>query len=37
MVSLKDWKVVSTFTSKHVNEVANYMLDKYDADVASYG
>ena len=31
---IKDFKVVSTFTSKHVNEVANYMLDKYDADVA---
>lgn len=31
---IKDFKVVSTFVTKHVNEVANYLLDKYDADVA---
>ena len=31
---IKDYKVVSTFVTKQVNEVANYMLDKYDADVA---
>ena len=31
---IKDYKVVSTFVTKHANEVANYMLDKYDADVA---
>ena len=31
---IKDFKVVSTFVAAQVNEVANYMLDKYDADVA---
>ena len=31
---IKDYKVVSTFVTKQVNEVANYMLDKYSADVA---
>lgn len=31
---IKDFKVVSTFVTKQVNEVANYMIDKYDADVA---
>lgn len=31
---IKDFKVVSTFITAQVNEVANYMLDKYDADVA---
>jgi oligoribonuclease NrnB/cAMP/cGMP phosphodiesterase (DHH superfamily) len=31
---IKDFKVVSTFITAQVNEVANYMLDKYDADIA---
>ena len=31
---IKDYKVVSTFVTRQVNEVANYILDKYDADVA---
>mgnify|MGYP003624727585 CR=1 FL=1 len=31
---VKDYKVVSTFITAQVNEVGNYMLDKYDADVA---
>jgi oligoribonuclease NrnB/cAMP/cGMP phosphodiesterase (DHH superfamily) len=31
---IKDYKVVSTFITSNVNEVGNYMLDKYDADIA---
>lgn len=32
--NIKDYKVVSTFVTRQVNEVANYMIDKYNADVA---
>ena len=31
---IKDYTIVSTFITSNVNEVANYMLDKFDADVA---
>ncbi len=32
--TVKNYKVISTFVTSHVNEVGHYLVNKYDADIA---
>lgn len=31
---VKDYKVISTFVTSHINEIGHYLVNKYDADIA---
>lgn len=32
--NIKDYKIISTFVTSHINEVGHYLVNKYDADIA---